>query len=147
MINLTKDQIREIAEELDCGMRCYINKETGEIKTILNFESWQTDNREPWKDVLNELDENWDKYVEIERMESHESFELMADFAENVDSKELRDSLINALNKKHPFQNFKWVVDNSGPYRQKWFDFKNQRLIEWVEKKIKEINLLQEFNE
>jgi hypothetical protein len=147
MINLTKDQIREIAEELDCGMRCYINKETGEIKTILNFESWQTDNREPWKDVLNELDENWDKYVEIERMESHESFELMADFAENVDSRELRDSLINALNKKHPFQNFKWVVDNSGPYRQKWFDFKNQRLIEWVEKKIKEINLLQEFNE
>ena len=37
-------------------------------------------------------------------MESHESFEIMADFAENVDSRELRDSLINALNKKHPFQ-------------------------------------------
>jgi len=136
MINLTKDQIKEIAEQLDCGMRCYINKETGEIKTVLNFESWQTDDREPWEDVLNDLDENWDKYVEIERMESHESFEIMADFAENVDSRELRDSLINALNKKHPFQNFKWVVDNSGPYRQKWFDFKNQRLIEWVKDQL-----------
>ncbi len=45
MIKLTKDQIKEIAEELDCGMRCYINKETGEIKTVLNFESWQTDDK------------------------------------------------------------------------------------------------------
>jgi hypothetical protein len=132
MIKLTKDQIKEIAEELDCGMRCYINKETGEIKTVLNFESWQTDDREPWEDVLNDLEENWEKYFEIERMESHESFEVMAGFAESVDSIELRDALIGALNKKHPFQNFKWVVDNSGPYRQKWFDFKNQRLIEWV---------------
>jgi len=145
MIKLTKDQIKEIAEQLDCGMRCYINKETGEIKTVLNFESWQTDDEEPWEDVLNDLEENWDKYVEIDRMESHESFEIMADFAENVDSRELRDSLINALNRKHPFQNFKWVVDNSGPYRQKWFDFKNQRLIEWVENKLDEINSIEEF--
>jgi hypothetical protein len=135
MIKLTKDQIKEIAEELDCGMRCYINKETGEIKTVLNFESWQTVDREPWEDVLNDLEENWDKYVEIDRMESHASFEIMADFAESVD-RELRDSLINALNRKHPFQNFKWVVDNSGPYREKWFDFKNHRLIEWVKDQL-----------
>jgi hypothetical protein len=145
MINLTKDQIKQIAEQLDCGMRCYINKETGEIKTVLNFESWQTDDREPWEDVLNELDENWDKYFEIERMESHESFKIMADFTETVDSRELCDELINALNRKHPFQNFKWVVDNSGPYRQKWFDFKNQRNIEWVENKLDEINSIEEF--
>ena len=145
MISLTKDQIKVIAEQLDCGMRCYINKETCEIKTVLNFESWQTDDREPWKDILDELDENWDKYFEIERMESHESFKIMADFTETVDSKELRDKLINALNRKHSFQNFKWVVDNSGPYRQRWFDFKNQRLIEWVEKKVDEINSLEEF--
>lgn len=145
MISLIKDQIKEIAEQLDCGMRCYINKETCEIKIVLNFESWQTDDREPWKDILDELDKNWDKYFEIERMESHESFKIMADFTETVDIKELRDRLINALNRKHPFQNFKWVVDNSGPYRQRWFDFKNQRLIEWVEKKLDEINSLEEF--
>jgi len=145
MINLIKDQIKEIAELLDCGMRCYINKETGIIKSTPDFDSWLTDDTEPWADELNELDENWDKYVEIERMESHESFEIMSDFAENVDSRELRENLINALNKKHPFQNFKWVVDNSGPYRQKWFDFKNQRNIEWVENKVGEINSIEDF--
>ena len=135
MIKLTKDQIKEIADYLDSGMKCYINKETGIIKFTPDFDSGYVD-EELWEDDLKELDENWDKYVQIDKMESHESFEIMADFAEKVDSRELRDSLINALNRKHPFQNFKWVIDNSGPYRQKWFDFKNQRLIEWVKDQL-----------
>ena len=141
MIKLTKQQIKEIASELDCGMRCFIDKETGTIKTVLNFESWQGGDRESWEDVLSDLEGNWDKYIEVDGMESRDSFELMADFAESVDSIELRNSLINALNKRHPFKNFKWVVDNSGQYRQKWFDFKDQRLIEWVEDQLDHLNL------
>ena len=135
MVKITEDQIKEIAEQLDCGNICYINKETGDIKTTPDFDNGYAD-EELWADVLEELEENWDKYIQIEKMESYESFDLMADFADSVDSGELRGNLINALNKKHPFRNFKWVVDNSGPYRQKWFDFKNQRLIEWVKDQL-----------
>ena len=144
MISLKMDQIKEIAEQLDCGNKCYINKETGETKSTPNFDDGYADEG-LWTADLNELEEDWDKYVEIEIMESHDSFDLMADFADSVDSKELQDNLTNALNKKHPFRNFKWVVDNSGLYRQKWFDYKNERLIEWVEKKLEEINSLEEF--
>jgi len=144
MIKLTIDQIKEIAEDLDCGNKCYINKETCDIITTPDFDSGYAD-EELWDDDIKELEENWDKYVELDKMESHESFEIMADFAENVDSKELKDSLVNALNRKHPFQDFKWVVNNSGPYRQKWFAFKTQKLIEWVENKLDEINSLEEF--
>ena len=86
--------------------------------------------------MLNELEENWDKYHEIPKMESHESFDLMTDFTETVDNDNLRDSLINALNRKHPFRNFKWIIDNSGSYRQQWFDYKNQRLIQWVKDQL-----------
>jgi hypothetical protein len=144
MINLSKDQIKEIADQLDCGNRCYINKEACEIKTTPDFNDGFAD-EELWADILVELEENWDKYIEIEKMESYESFDLMADFAESVDSGELRDSLINALNRKHPFQNFKWVIDNSGPYRLRWFDFKTQKLINWVENKLDEINSAENF--
>ena len=35
MIKLTDQQIKEIAENLDCGMRCFYNKQSGEIKTLL----------------------------------------------------------------------------------------------------------------
>jgi outer membrane cobalamin receptor len=135
LVKITKDQIKEIAEQLDCGNRCYINKETGDIKTTPDFDNGYAD-EELWADVLEEFEENRERYIQIEKMESHESFDLMADFADSVDNKELRDSLIKALNTKHPFRNFKWVVDNSGPYRQKWFDFKNQRLIEWVKDQL-----------
>lgn len=142
MINLSIDQIKEIADQLDCGNRCYVNKETGAIVNTPDFDSGYSD-EELWADVLNELDENWDKYVEIDRLESHDSFNIMADFAENTDSSELRNSLINALNKKHPFRNFKWVIDNSGPYRQKWLEFKNLRLIEWVKDRLEVIDFKQ----
>lgn len=142
MINLSIDQIKEIADQLDCGNRCYVNKETSAILTTPDFDSGDSD-EELWADILNELDENWDKYVEIERLESHDSFNIMADFAENTDSSELRNSLINALNKKHPFRNFKWVIDNSGSYRQKWFEFKNQRLIDWVKDRLEILDLKQ----
>ena len=135
MIILTTDQIKEIADQLDCGNKCCLNKETGDIITLPDFDSGYAD-EELWAEDLEQLEANWDKYTEIERMESRDSFNLMADFAENVNNKELQNSLFNALNKKHPFRNFKWVVDNSGPYRQKWFDFKNQRLIDGVKDQL-----------
>lgn len=132
MISLTKSQIKEIAEFLDSGMKCYIHRETGNIKSVLDFESSQSDDIEVWEDDIKELKENWDSYCEIKRMNSYESFKIMEDFVETVDATRLHDDLTNALNKKHPFQSFKWLIDNSGLYRQRWFDFRNQKQIEWV---------------
>jgi hypothetical protein len=132
MITLTNSQIREIAEFLDGGMKCYINIETGNIKSVLDSEINQSDDTEPWEDDIKELKENWDSYCEIKRMNSYESFKIMEDFVETVDATRLHDDLTNALSKKHPFQSFKWLIDNSGPYRQSWFDFRNQKQIDWV---------------
>lgn len=145
MVKLTKEQVEEIADNLDVGMVCYVNKLTAEVTITPDFDSGYVD-EELWQDILDELEENWDLYVKITKMESHESFEIMADFAEYVDSRELRDNIKNSLNRKHPFQNFKWVIDNSGPYRQKWFDFKKQRLIEWVKNQL-EVKDLEYDNE
>ena len=38
-IELAEEQIKEIAEELDCGMKVYLNVETNEIKSIIDFDS------------------------------------------------------------------------------------------------------------
>ena len=117
-------------------MRCFYNLKTGEIKTLLNFYSWIGANEEPWEEELKEIDENRDDYFEFAGLESNESFRIMADFAENVDEIRLQDKLINALNRPKPFQNFKWQIDNSGEYRQQWFDFKKMRYIQWVKEQI-----------
>jgi hypothetical protein len=121
-------------------MRCYYNKQTGEIKHILNFDSWMYADEELWEEDIKELEENWENYVEFEGMASRDSFRVMADFTDIVDNNNLRERLIGALNKKKPFQNFKWVIDNSGIYRQQWFDYKKERYIEWVVEQLEAVN-------
>lgn len=132
MIKLTGQQIKNIAEELECGMRCYYNKKTGEIKNVLDFDKNPDADTELWEDELVEIENHYDDYIEFEGMESHESFEIMEDFADRIDDLGLKSELFGALSRKHPFRNFKDIIDNSGPYRQDWFDFKSQRYIEWV---------------
>ncbi len=139
MINLTEKQIKVIAGELDCGFICYYNKRTGETKNMLNPDNWDgTD--ELWEEDQKELEENSADYIEFEGFESRESFRIMEDFASTVDDSKLRDSLINALHKRKPFANFKWQIDNSGDYRQQWFDYKNKRYIEHVKDQLEYYN-------
>lgn len=75
-------------------------------------------------------------YWEIERMESGDSFNMMSDFIITVENNSLRSKLAQALQKSKPFRNFKFVIDNSGDYRKRWFEFKDRRLFEWVERQI-----------
>ena len=135
-MKLSVEQIREIADNLDAGLKCFYNLKTGEIKTLLNFDNWAGADMEPWKEEVMEIEENWNDYFEFKGFESHESFEIMADFADNIDNESLRQELFIALNRSKPFQNFKRIIDYSGKYRQRWFDYKEMRYIQWVEKQI-----------
>jgi len=144
-MKLTEKQIEEIADNLDCGMKCFYNLKTGEIKALLNFDSWIGADEEPWENESKEIEDNWADYFEFEGFESHELFQIMADFTESIDDKGLQNKLINALNRPKPFQNFKWQIDNSGEYRQQWFYFKKMRYIQLVKEQI-DLNK-KDFNE
>lgn len=146
MIKLTDEQIKEIAEWLDVGMKCYYNKQTGEIKNILNFDNWMGADEELWEEDINEIEENWENYIEFDAMTSDYSFRVMADFIDTVDNSKLQQRLVDALNRRKPFQNFKWISDNSGKYRQQWFDYKNIRYIEWVADQLEAINRSSSFD-
>lgn len=62
---------------------------------------------------------------------------FMEDFADELpDNTRIKVTLIEALNKRKPFREFKYEIDNSGDYRQLWFDFKNQKMIEYVKDRI-----------
>ncbi|MBN2777957.1 MAG: hypothetical protein JXR36_09950 [Bacteroidales bacterium] len=135
-MQLTKQQIKEIAENLDCGEICYYNLKTGEIKTLPDFSSYGETDMEIWEESINEIEQSIDDYFVFERLQSYQSYEIMADFAESVEDINLQKKLINALNRPKPFRNFMWNIDNSGDYRQKWFQFKNKRYIQWVTEQI-----------
>jgi hypothetical protein len=140
MIALTTKQINEIAQEIDCGMRCYLNLKTGRLIATPDFEMNFDDGKEFYEEELEEIENNWGDYAEIERPYSSDSFKFMVEFAEQLkDGNRLKDRLFDALNKNKPFSRFKLAIDNSGEFRQKWFDFKLAKLENWVTEKLKEI--------
>ena len=85
-----------------------------------------------------------EKYITIEPLESNESFKIMEKFVDQLDNSKLRKRLVYALNNRKPFANFKNIIDNSD-IRQDWFDFKDEKLQEYVKSMI-EINIPDELN-
>ena len=130
--------IKEIADYLSCGLISYFNPETLEINSIpkgflydLEFEEEEEDealdvNGEP---LLKHL--KWEKCITIEPLESFESFKIMEDFVESLPDSKDTDFLINALNGKKPFANFKHQIHQS-IYRQDWFDFQQVEFEKYV---------------
>ena|SRR5688572_15656118 len=138
---MTDEQITELADNLDCGLRCFVHRDTKTIVTTPNAVNDPLSDSELWDDANREIENNFDSYAEIDKIDSRESFRLMEKFIETVENERVRDKLDQALRRPKPFWNFKFEVDNSGPYRQKWFDFKKQQLIEWVKEQLTVNNL------
>jgi hypothetical protein len=134
-MRLTTKQINEIAQELDIGMKVFINKDTLEIKSILDWED--IGDSEFWEEEMEEIDKKWTNFAVIEKMESWEAFQVMEGFIELVEDKYLSEELSKILTRRSPFANFKAEIESS-PYRQNWFDYKQSRFKEYVIKNLKE---------
>jgi hypothetical protein len=137
MIALTSEQIKEIAETIDCGFVCYWNIKNNRLIFIPSNDEFEYDDSGAWDEDIKELKLNSSEYREIEQPDSTESFRFMEDFTDELpDNTRIKVTLIEALNKRKPFREFKYEIDNSGEYRQSWFDFKNQKMIEYVKDSI-----------
>ena len=115
-MKLTDQQIVEISDYLDSGLRCFYNKKTGKIKTTFDSDNDFEADQKLLEEEREELEENWEDYFEFEKMSSRDSYEIMVDFTETVDNPKLKEKLLDSLRMAKPFKNFKWQVDNSGAY-------------------------------
>ena len=146
MIILSTTQIKEIADQLDCGLKCFYNRKTNEIKEILDFDNNPGADEEVWQDLLDEIEEHFEDYFVFEQMSSNESFQVMVAFVNEVEDETFRKRLVWALNRSHPFRNFKDEIDYNGEYRERWFKFKEDKYIDYVKKKILEYNQIEALN-
>jgi len=129
-----RELVHKVAENIDCGLVCFINPETLEVEEIpkgmldgfsdfsLNSELDDEDD-----DEQKFLHKDWAACISVEPRESHESFKIMEKFVDEVNDKNLKSKLINALNNRRPFANFKNIVESS-TYRKEWFAFKQKQL-------------------
>lgn len=138
-MTLTEEQVRDIAQEFDLGNRCFWHTETGEFLFIPADAIDGKCDPELFQDDIKKLRKNIKFYREIERMRSRDSFLLMEEFAEELtDNPKLQTRLFNALGQRKPFRGFKDIIDDSGDYREMWFNFKSQKLEDWVREKSQE---------
>lgn len=129
-MKISKENLNDIAQSLEAGMKVYLNKDNYAYKEILDMDRMGLYLDEP-DEELEEIEENWENYTVISQMESYEAFRVMENFVDEVPDRNLQEQLIKILNRRSPFANFKAEIDESD-YRQQWFDFKNQQYIEYV---------------
>lgn len=139
-MELTEEQIYSIADELEAGFKVYLNIETMETKSIIDFDNNYDADMEPWEDDIKEIEENYDKYLEFEKMDSRESFQVMEEFVETVRDEKLKEKLELGLSLSKPFRNFKDIIDDETEYRKKWFAFKSAKYREFVKEQLERHN-------
>ncbi|MBQ0769842.1 MAG: hypothetical protein KBT58_11155 [Bizionia sp.] len=121
--------IREIAQNLNCGLDSYFNSKTDEIISIPNFSQIADEEefQEAFKADLQKVSKNKSDYIKIEVLESFESFKIMERFVNQMPENQLKSDLEIVLQNKKPFQNFKYSIENSD-FRELWFEFKQNEL-------------------
>ncbi len=134
---LPEEMINEIADQLDCGFRCYLHEETNKLIAVPDTDRFFDMDISVWESELEELENNFSAYREIKGMESRDSFSVMEEFTETLSvTNKLKAMLWQSLKGAKPFKNFMYIIHDSGEYRQHWFDFKNEKLKEWVKNQL-----------
>lgn len=137
MIKLTEEQISDIAQDLEAGLKCFIHKVTGEVKTLPDELNGNMEiDEELWQDVIDEIDNDEENFIVIEGMDSRESYMLMEKFIDTLEDKQIAARLSNAINVPKPFHTFRYELNYSDEYLKKWYAFKSQQMIEWVKKHL-----------
>ena len=116
-MKITDKQIEEIAEELECGMICFYHRPTGTIESYPDSEDLFFE-PEPWQDIIDKIENDAENYDKFEKMDSTEGFRVMENFAYSLTDINFRDQILDRLEKRKPFRNFKFLVETSN-YRSR----------------------------
>ena len=106
--------------------RYYLDLEIGEI--ILDF--LDSTEREELDEMVDEDSQERYRYLPI--AESHEGYEDMKEFIETVKGTHLKEKLYIAISGRGAFRRFKDVLNSYPKDRERWFRFKDEKLMERV---------------
>jgi hypothetical protein len=130
---LSKKQVFDISQELQCGMKVFVNTDTLEYTSVLDMDDM--DDFGFWDEELEKIENTWKRFITIEKMSSRKGFQIMEGFVDELGDGYFKENLIKILNRKSPFANFKAEVESS-EFREQWFAFRNAAYVEYVEEEL-----------
>jgi len=130
-LKINLDELCSAIEDSFYEHEYYLDLETGEILFLSDY----MDNEERGR-LRGRIDDDPDRYERIPKAESHEGYEDMVDFIATVKDERLVELLEVAINGKGAFRRFKDVLLNYPEERERWFQFKDDRMeekaLEWL---------------
>ncbi|HKH59764.1 MAG TPA: UPF0158 family protein [Flavitalea sp.] len=135
-MEVPREILNDIADSMEAGFKCFIHRETLEVVTYLDPDRYPDLDPKDWKEEIGKVRKNKKNFIEIEAMDSRESFRVMAEFAESLENNTTKIKLVTALEGRKPFGNFKHQIENSGEYRELWFVFRREKNIEWIQNQL-----------
>ena len=116
-------------EDSDLSHSYFLNTQTGEVVYFSDYDDF-TDEREK---LLEEIDGS-DDYVQVEPISSHESYQWMADFIDEIvapKDERMAEKLSIAIQGRGAFRRFKDVLHSGGDkWVQTWYQWKDEHLHE-----------------
>lgn len=92
----------------------------------------------PIDDFQTQINENPDRFRNIDPMSSSESWEIMADFIEQVPDCEATEKLTDAIRRSHPFRRFKDTLLYYPNIREEWFAFQEKAMLDHAQRWLDE---------
>ena len=132
ILKIDLDELYSAMENSSYEVEYYLDLETGEIL----FVSEDMDDVETVK-MKNQIEEELGRYELIPKAESYEGYRDMQAFIATVEDDHLSELLEVAINGKGAFRRFKDVLLNYPEERERWFQFKDDRMkeraLEWLD--------------
>ncbi|PRY86600.1 UPF0158 family protein [Mongoliibacter ruber] len=142
MLTLSEKEVEKIAALLLKGMICFYQIDTKKIHHMPDDEDYfNYDLTSDEEDVLDEIDDNPDNFAEFTKMEPHQEHQIMEIFTDRqVKERGFQDELFNALSKPKAATGFKFLIDSSGKYNEKWKEYRLSKYKDWVKEQIDSFN-------
>jgi mRNA-degrading endonuclease RelE of RelBE toxin-antitoxin system len=146
MFTLSEKEVEKIAAQLLKGMICFYQLDNKKIYQLPDDEDYFNYDLTPEEeDILDEIDENPENYAEFTKMEPHQEHQMMETFADRiVKERNFQDELFNALSKPKAATAFKFLIDSSGKYKDRWLEYRLQKYQDWVKEQIDIFNFSEE---
>jgi hypothetical protein len=134
-IEIKPELLKDIAEYLDTGMLCFYNKTSGELET---YPEGLEDSglEDEWAEVTGKIEASPDNYLQIEKMNSVEAFEVMENFINGINHIPTHNKFVEAISRKKPFAHFNDMLSYYPDLREQWFAYKLQSYIEFVKAQV-----------
>jgi 3-polyprenyl-4-hydroxybenzoate decarboxylase len=124
MIEIDASELCDALEDHNGGVHYHLDRQTGELLRMSEY----VESDEEIQEMTDRMDEEPGRWVEIEPLESSDSFRIMEDFAAGLPDGEQKRTLQRALTWKKPFSNFKQALYEMPELKQQWHAFHDERI-------------------